>query len=270
MYKGYIYKYTSPSGKIYIGQTTGSLDYRAGKDGIKYRSNGNGLFWKAIQKYGFSNMKSEIISEVSAKSKQELIDALNMLETEAIEKENSTDTNIGYNLTSGGNNYIISDFARARISAKMLGRRLSDSHRESLRREATRRWTEGIFTKERNQKISIANKGKKKSPLHTKNISIGRLKAIRDNPVKFEYLKSPWNKGDGSYMTGNKNHFYGKKHTEETKRKISASRIKYQINLEEVKKFKDEGLSYEKISAIIGVESSTIRKRYKQKYETNN
>lgn len=31
-----VYRYWSPSGKSYIGQTCNSLDFRAGKDGIRY------------------------------------------------------------------------------------------------------------------------------------------------------------------------------------------------------------------------------------------
>jgi group I intron endonuclease len=34
----------------------------------------------------------------------------------------------------------------------------------------------------------------------------------------------PWNKGNGNYMTGNRNHFYGKMHSGETKQKISKTK----------------------------------------------
>ena len=48
---GFVYKYTSPSGKIYIGKTKTTLKERA-------KNNGNGylnctIFFRAIQKYGF-------------------------------------------------------------------------------------------------------------------------------------------------------------------------------------------------------------------------
>ena len=48
---GFIYCYTSPSNKKYIGQTIKSLKERA-------KNNGNGylnctIFFRAIQKYGF-------------------------------------------------------------------------------------------------------------------------------------------------------------------------------------------------------------------------
>jgi hypothetical protein len=59
---GFIYKYTSPSGSSYVGQTTRSLQERAGHNGKCYK--GCDLFYKAIQKYGFSNFTVEILAEV--------------------------------------------------------------------------------------------------------------------------------------------------------------------------------------------------------------
>ena len=94
---GYIYKYTSPSGKVYIGQTTSSLEKRAGKDGIKYRGNRKGLFWKAIQKYGFENMKPEILHVEESKDHESLVSKLNILEKKYIMMYNSNVD--GYNLT---------------------------------------------------------------------------------------------------------------------------------------------------------------------------
>ena len=32
-----VYKYTSPSGGVYIGQTHNSIEYRAGRDGYQYK-----------------------------------------------------------------------------------------------------------------------------------------------------------------------------------------------------------------------------------------
>ena len=59
---GWIYKYTSPSGKSYIGQTTYSLYDRAGLNGRCYQN--CSTFYAAIQKYGFENFQVEILDEV--------------------------------------------------------------------------------------------------------------------------------------------------------------------------------------------------------------
>lgn len=91
---GYIYRYVSPSGKSYIGQTTNSLKVRAvnliSGNGYKKCS----LFWKAIQKYGWSNFQVEILGEFE-------IENLNEQEIYYIAKYNSLTPN-GYNLTKGG------------------------------------------------------------------------------------------------------------------------------------------------------------------------
>lgn len=91
---GYIYKYTSPSGKSYIGQTSGSLKSRA-----KNLCSGNGykkcsLFWKAIQKYGWLNFQVEILEEVP-------IEQLNEREQYYIDFFQTCGQR-GYNLTNGG------------------------------------------------------------------------------------------------------------------------------------------------------------------------
>ena len=56
----YIYCYTSPSGKKYIGQTVKTLAERA-ENGNHYRE--CTAFWRAIQKYGWENFKCEILEE---------------------------------------------------------------------------------------------------------------------------------------------------------------------------------------------------------------
>lgn len=66
---GFIYKYTSPSGKSYIGQTIRSLYERSGKDGINYQN--CSVFYKAIEKYGFSNFKVEILAELPVEQLEE-------------------------------------------------------------------------------------------------------------------------------------------------------------------------------------------------------
>lgn len=89
---GFIYKYTSPSGKSYIGQTVQKLSDRAGHNGKNYI--GCTYFWKAIQKYGWNSFFVEILGEF-------LIEELNYQERRFIEIFNTLAPN-GYNIQIGG------------------------------------------------------------------------------------------------------------------------------------------------------------------------
>lgn len=99
----YIYKYVSPSGKIYIGQTKRTkADRSGGKFGSCYRN--STYFYNAILKYGIDNFSYEIIEE-------------NLTKEEANEREkyyikfyNSNNPEYGYNLTSGGEGHSLFDY----------------------------------------------------------------------------------------------------------------------------------------------------------------
>lgn len=86
---GFIYKYTSPSGKSYIGQTIRSLHERA-IDGFGKGYVNCVIFYQAIRKYGFSNFIINILEEC-------LIEKLDEREEYYILKENTLQPN-GYNI----------------------------------------------------------------------------------------------------------------------------------------------------------------------------
>ena len=88
-----VYKHTSPSGKVYIGITSDEPTKRWGSNGINYRSQN---FWNAIQKYGWDNIKHEILEKDLCEEK-----ALE-LEKHYISKYKSNNPKYGYNHTPGG------------------------------------------------------------------------------------------------------------------------------------------------------------------------
>lgn len=94
---GFIYCYTSPSGKKYIGQTIQTLQERAKMNGKGYSR--CGIFYKAIQKYGFEKFKVEILEEP-------LKELLDKKEQEWIAFLDTRAPN-GYNITDGGNSHNI-------------------------------------------------------------------------------------------------------------------------------------------------------------------
>lgn len=96
---GFIYKYTSPSGKSYIGQTVKTIEQRAKYTGEGYKK--CPIFYRAILKYGFENFTCEILEQIEAQTRQELKEKLNILEQKYI-IQYKTLAPFGYNVRSGG------------------------------------------------------------------------------------------------------------------------------------------------------------------------
>lgn len=90
----YIYKYTAPNGKAYVGQTRTSLKKRR-KDEYGTGYQGSPCFWNAIRYFnGLNNFSCEILEEVSD-------DKIDEREKYWIKKENTLVPN-GYNIDLGG------------------------------------------------------------------------------------------------------------------------------------------------------------------------
>lgn len=87
-----LYRHTSPSGKVYIGITS-NIKVRWSNNGYRYTTY-NSIFKHAILKYGWDNIKHEILfdnltKEEACKLEQKLI-------------KHYKDLNISYNITDGG------------------------------------------------------------------------------------------------------------------------------------------------------------------------
>lgn len=88
-----VYKHTAPNGKVYIGITKQNPEQRW-KNGNGYKDNEH--FYRAIMKYGWENIKHEIVE--NGLTKEQACD----LEIELIEKYDSTNPCNGYNNSIGG------------------------------------------------------------------------------------------------------------------------------------------------------------------------
>lgn len=88
----YIYKHTTPNGKVYIGQTCKKPEQRwANGYGYKHQ-----MFYNAIQKYGWDNISHEILFEGLTKEEAD------QKEIELITFYDSTNPDNGYNIAFGG------------------------------------------------------------------------------------------------------------------------------------------------------------------------
>ena len=105
-----IYKYTSPSGKVYIGQTSQKI-YKRSRGGAGYIH--CKYFYAAIEKYGWENFTREILKENLT------LNEANYWEQYYIQFYCSNDRTKGYNITSGGNNHTLSEEGREKLSEKM-------------------------------------------------------------------------------------------------------------------------------------------------------
>lgn len=178
-----VYVHTSPSGKMYVGQTGLKPEYRWGSDGKRYlevKKNGDYLqpaFARAILKYGWDSFEHQIIASNLTKEEADNFEKL------LIKKLNTMDSKYGYNLREGGSNGALSKETRRRISESTKGEK---SH---------------MYGKHLNESTK-------------KKISDFRKGVLASEETKRKMSES---------RKGENNYFYGKHHTEESRRKISES-----------------------------------------------
>lgn len=162
-----VYKHTTPNGKVYIGQTCRQPDIRwANGFGYKHQ-----MFYNAIQKYGWDNIKHEILFD---KLSKEEADAK---EIELISYYDTTNPEKGYNLAFGGvstTGVKCSEETKAKISKANKGRKLSEESRrrisnshkghksyESQRKATAEANHNRMWSEESKEKLRKANNGKK-------------------------------------------------------------------------------------------------------------
>lgn len=200
-----IYKITSPTNKIYIGQ---SINIEKRK---KYYQNahckGQKKLYASIIKYGFENHNFEIICEC-------LENELNKLEEYYISYFNSFNTILGMNLDSGGLSKKQSDETKLKRSNSLKGR---------------------VFTQEWKDKIAAKSKGRMLGYKHTEETLL-KLKNI---------VKPKWNKPHPKKGTGYSKEEERLRHNESNKRyrlkiknELIAKKLKYDILIKEFGKSK--------------------------------
>lgn len=179
-----VYIHTSPSGKKYIGITSMIPELRW--------SNGNGYptnqyFKNAIKKYGWQNIKHEILFSGLTKEEAE------QKEIELISEHKSTQMEYGYNLRPGGNISKMTEETKNKMKIAHTGKKPSDDTR---------------------LKLSLSKKGEL-NPMYTGGRKLKPLKT-----------KEEISKILSIACKGIKNGMYGKNHTEKTKKLMSINKSK--------------------------------------------
>ena len=231
--------------KSYIGQTVKPLEVR--KKQHKYRAYyikdgvfvSDTLFCRAIRKYGFDAFDWKILYTVDDKK-------LDKMEVRAIRESKTYVKNGGYNSTFGGDdNPSKHPDSAKKISEKNKGKNSA--------------WYGKKHSEETKKKMSIAQTGKKLSEKAKKKISIaqtGRTHCVSDETRKKM----------SEAQSGEKHPMWGKKHTEETRIKMSKTRKgkRRKLTQKQVKsiheKYSTGKYSYDKLSDIYNVSKSTIHR----------
>lgn len=197
--KGIIYKYTSPSGKSYIGQT---IDPKKRYNEHRRMTN-DCVFHRAVKKYGFENFKYEVLVTVDLDDEQELKQKLDFFEKFYIRKYKTFEN--GYNLTLGGGGTLgrkISDDTKQKLSESHKGFKVSEETKKKISETEKGR----VFSDETKRKISEAQKGKI-IPEETKKKISESLKGHKASEEACKKIsermmgntfcvgRTPWNKG---------------------------------------------------------------------------
>lgn len=171
-----IYKITSPSNKIYIGQSVNIY-----KRWAKYRGGnckGQVKLYNSLCKYGHENHSFEIICQCEEKE-------LNNFEKYYIDLFQTFNNENGLNLRDGGGNRgSMSDETKTKISTSNTGKKRSEESRIRIRNsiigrvaseETKRKRSEimktRVFTEEHRKRISDSKKGKTFSDEHRAALS---------------------------------------------------------------------------------------------------
>lgn len=215
-----IYKITSSLFNIYIGQ---SVDIGRRINEHKACRNSNKNLSGSILKFGWNTHVVEIL-EVCDKSQ------LNDREKHYVDLYKSFSTVHGLNSTKGGRSRpIMTEETKRKIGEKSKGRKLSAKHIQGIKDRNTGR----VVSEEQKKRISDTLKGRVFSDDHKKKI--GAKHKGRKHSDEFRQAVSERRKGKkltdeqraewSKNRMGEKNNFFGKKHSEEAKRKMREARV---------------------------------------------
>lgn len=183
-----VYKHTSPSGKVYIGITCQEVNKRW-KNGLGYET--QPAFHRAIQKYGWDNIKHEVLAEGLSKEQAQ------QMEIDLIAQYHSNEREYGYNLTNGGdglNGWEVTEEFRKKRSELAKGNqwRKGKTFSEETRRKMSESkkgqvgyWIGKKRSEETRRKISETKKGVKYSENHVENVRKGIRKAIGKSVLQY-------------------------------------------------------------------------------------
>lgn len=277
---GYIYKITNIiNGKIYIGQTQKTIEERFQRHKEVAFKHPNRYLYNAMNHYGYKNFKIEEIEECSN-------DKLDEKEKYWISYYNSTNPNIGYNLTDGGgggNTWKLNPHKLKTgelIRKAHLGERYIPITKEDLQADIQNGLTsQEMIEKYHTNLVTLSNRiksffgktlkeirpTKNSGQFQKKNINEKEfLKDIQDSVLTTKEIAEKYNLSEGTVfnrcknLTGQTPNQYRNKSV--VKQGASKINIKKEELLEQIKLNK----KIEEISDYFKVSKETIRRRIKE------
>jgi len=218
-FNGIIYKAENiTNNHVYIGQTIYSLENRKIRHKHDaFKKNINHFFYHAIRKYGWDNFGWKILARAYSREELNNLEKFYISEYRKITK--------CYNSTDGGegmSGFCLSEKAKEKISKANKGK--CAGNKNPMYGRSMVPWNKGktnIYSEETKIKLreAILRRGSpmkgKKFPETSKIIISDKLKAKK----KWIGEKNP--NFNGKLTSGENNGMYGKKHSEESKRKMS-------------------------------------------------
>ena len=205
--------HTCPNDKKYIGITINSENINLRwKNGRGYRRNQH--FISAINKYGWDNIKHEILyKNLSA-------DEAKFIEMFLISVHRSDEVELGYNNTHGGDisEGIFTDEVRKKMSESHKGKPLTSEQKKQIGLAHKGKVTSG----ETRLLMSKAATGRHFSKEHIEN--------LRNSHIGLKRSEEAVRKQSDS-IRGEKHHMYGKKHTPEALQKIQEAQSKRRFSV---------------------------------------
>lgn len=219
MFKGFIYCITClTNGKMYIGQTSKTIEERFQSHIHKAEIGKNYALYRAIRKYGPENFTIEEVMFVEAPTKEELKQKLDYLERRFIARYDTL--RHGYNMTIGGDGSIglsWSKESRKKLGKSLKGRKFTEEHRKKIS-EAKRGKKRPPLSDEWKRKIGESCKGHR-APYKGVKLTEERKEKIRQGTIK-AYKEG---RKVAPILRGEKNPFYGKHHSKESRMKMKES-----------------------------------------------
>lgn len=193
-----LYIHIVPNNKVYIGITSNVPKIRWGHGGKGYF--GHKYFWSAIQKYGWDNIKHEIIA--TNLTKQEAC----QMEINMIAKYQSNNPLYGYNLSSGGEfnsgfHYERTPESIERIRKMNTGKKHSEETKKKISMNSKMKDPEVIEKLKASLKLSQERRTKQRLETMKKKYPNGFKQSEESNRKRSETMK-------------------GRKKSEETKQKM--------------------------------------------------